>query len=179
MNKKVLTIFLVLVIIVVGYNTFQSINKEISYREQVKEIDLMVIGRLDTLRKMQLAFRDVNGKYAENFDVLFDFMKNGKYIKLKQIGDNDGEVNNAQVDTLFLSPIVEILGEENINVNINKYKFVPPMDTALFKINAGTISQNNVTVPVFEISDPHPFNKTNKPLKVGDMYNAITSGNWK
>lgn len=177
MNKNVLIVFLLLVSAVMGYLTYDSIDSEVDYRAKVKDIDAMVIGKLDTLRRMQLAYRDMNGHYAKTFDELFGFMKNGKFVKLKQIGDNDGEVNNARIDSVFLNPMEEILGSRDINVE--KYKLVPPDDTAVFLIDAGTIMQNNVEVPVFEISDPHPFNKKIKPLKVGDMNNAITNGNWK
>lgn len=177
MNKTVLVVFLLLVSAVMGYLTYNSVNSEIEYRARVKEVDKMIIGRLDTLRRMQLAYRDMNGKFAKTFDELFAYMKFGKYVKLKQVGENDGEVNTARVDSLFVNPMEEILGSSALNIEL--YKKVPPMDTAVFLIDAGTILQNNVEVPVFEISDPHPFNKKNKALKVGDMRNAITNGNWK
>ncbi len=179
MNKTILTIFLSLVTIIIGYLTFRTIYDQIAYDNKVKEINAQVIERLELLRKMQLAYKEVKGDYAKNFDLLFNFMKNEKYYKLKQVGDNDGEVNNAKVDTIFLDPIVEIIGVDKNTANIEKYKFVPPMDTAVFLMDAGRITQNNVSVPVFEISDPHPFDKKEKAKKVGDMYNAVTTGNWK
>jgi ribosomal protein L17 len=90
--------------------------------------------------------------------------------------------NNRRVVFAYLQDkesIKELFGVNPEGFNIQKYKLVPPSDTAVFKINAGVILQNNVSVPVFEIEDPHPFSKVGKPLKVGDMYNAVTSGNWK
>lgn len=178
MNKKVLTSFLIAVTLIVGYLTFDSINSEINFRKKVAEVDQLVIERLETLRKIQLAYKEVNGEYADNFDKLFNFMNNGKYFKLKTVGENDGDVNNSKTDTIFVNPKVGVLGLTQES-NINYLKMIPPTDTAIFKINAGKITQNNVLVPVFEISDPHPFNKGEKPKKVGDMYNAVTTGNWK
>lgn len=179
MNKNSLMIFLVVVASIVGYLAFNSVNKEIKYNKEVAMVNEMVIGRLDTLRKMQLMYRDINGGFAKNFDELFRFMQNGKYFKLKQVGEVDGEVFNAKIDTLYIHPIKELFGANPDGFNIQKYKLVPPSDTAVFKINAGTILQNNVTVPVFEIEDPYPFSKVGKALRVGDMNNAVTSGNWK
>lgn len=179
MNKNILMVFLLVVAGIVGYLAFNSVNKEIKYNKQVAIVNDLVIGRLDTLRKMQLMYRDINGGFAKNFDELLGFMQTGKYFKLKQVGEVDGEVFNAQIDTIYVHPIEELFAVSPNGFNIQKYKFVPPSDTAVFKINAGTIMQNNVTVPVFEIEDPHPFNKSGKPLKVGDMNNAVTSGNWK
>lgn len=179
MNKNSLMVFLVVVASIVGYLAFNSVNKEIKYNNEVAMVNEMVIGRLDTLRKMQLMYRDINGGFAKNFDELFGFMQNGKYFKLKQVGEVDGEVFNAKIDTLYIHPIQELFGANPDGFNIQKYKLVPPSDTAVFKINAGTILQNNVTVPVFEIEDPYPFSKVGKALRVGDMNNAVTSGNWK
>ncbi|HEY1047349.1 MAG TPA: hypothetical protein VGF79_12965 [Bacteroidia bacterium] len=177
MNKKVLLPILIGLCLFLGVLVYKSINDRIVYLDRVKEIDAMVIGRLDTLRKMELAYRDMKGNFAGSFKELFDFMENGKYYKIKEVGDNDGEVVNVQRDTTFLDPKLEILGDANIN--LERFKLVPPMDTAIFKIYAGTIEQSNVIVPVFEIQDPHPFNKDIKPLKVGDKTSAVTSGNWK
>lgn len=177
MNKTVLVAFLLVLTAVLGYMTYDSIHSEIDYRNRVKQIDAMVIGKLDTLRRMQIAYRDMNDSFAGSFDELFHFMKHGKYVKLKQIGENDGEVNVAKVDSIFIHPMDEVLGSTELD--LNRYKMVPPQDTAEFLIDAGFIIQANVRVPVFEISDPYPFNKKNKPLQIGDMNNAITSGNWK
>jgi hypothetical protein len=177
MNKKILVTLLLVFTLVMAYLSYDSVQSELDYRAKVRQIDQLVIGRLDTLRKMQLAYRDMKGKFAGSFDELFYFMKNEKYVKVKEIGENDGEVKNIKTDSLFLDPRKEILGSETINVD--RFKLVPPEDTAVFILKAGTINQNNVEVPVFEISDPHPFNKKNKALKVGDMNNAVTNGNWK
>lgn len=177
MNKKILIAFLLVVCVVLGVLNYKSINDEIQYNKKVEEVALQVQGRLDTLRKMELAYRDMKGEFAGSFDKLFDFMQNGRYFKIKEVGDNDGEVANVSRDTTFMNPMEEILGSRNID--IQKYKMVPPDDTATFVIYAGSIDQNGIMVPVFEIKDPHPFDKSNKPLKVGDRRNAITNGNWK
>lgn len=177
MNKKILIVFLLLVSVIMGYLTYDSIDSEIDERAKVKAIDEMVIGRLDTLRKMQIAYRDMNGTYAKTFDQLFGFMRNGKFVTLKQVGENDGEVNTAKVDSLFSNPMETILGSKDIDIEM--YKLVPPDNKETFVMDAGKIMQNNVEVPVFEIKDPKPYNKKIKPLKVGDMNNAITNGNWK
>jgi hypothetical protein len=177
MNKKILIVFLLIASVIMGYLTYDSIHSEIVYRERVAQIDQMVIGKLDTLRKMQMAYRDANGKYAQNFDELFSYMRNGKILKLKQVGENDGEVISLKVDSLFLNPMEEILGSKDAQVE--RYKLVPPDDTAIFIMDARTINQNNVDLPVFMIKDPYPFNTNIKPLQVGDLRNAITNGNWK
>ena len=53
----------------------------------------------------------------------------------------------------------------------------------MWLIDTATVTQNNIKVPVFQITDPKPFNevriKEKNPLRVGDIYSVDYSGNWK
>ncbi len=178
MSKNIWIIIFGAISLFLSYLVYDSINGEVNKRISIDKIEKSIIGRLDTLRMMQMAFKESKGQYANSFDELFNFMENGKIAKVKKEGDVDGEVVlNLKIDSLFVNPLIELFGSK---INISHLKLVPPQDTAIFKIKANKIEKNGVTVPVFEIEDPHPINqRREKALKVGDINDIVTSGNWK
>ncbi len=175
MKKYLGVVFFGVSAIVLAFLLYFSVADEIAKRQNTEKIETMIKGRLDSLKMMQVAYKDMKGDYANNFDDLFNFMKNGKIAKLKQVGDVDGEVVNVKQDTIFVNPILELF--KNENVKIDHMRFVPPYDTAKFKMASARIMKNNISVPVFEIEDPHPVGE--KALKIGDINDAVTTGNWK
>jgi hypothetical protein len=177
MNKKILLPILLVVAIVLGYYFYKSIESEVEYVNQVEKVHDQVVGRLDSLGKMELAYKDVHGEYTDDFNKLFDFMVNGKYFKIKEVGESDGEVKNVVRDTTFLNPMEVVFKTKDID--ISQMYLVPPLYKDTFEIFAGKINQGNVDVPVIEIKDPKPFNKNGKALKFGDRNSAVASGNWR
>jgi hypothetical protein len=124
-----------------------------------------------------MAYRDMKGYFAGDFDSLIYQFKHGKYTKIRSIGDLDKDSSaGLRIDTLYVNPIVEVFGSEDYP--IEKIALVPPDDTAKFIINAKFVTKNNIEVPVFEVVDPHPYNKE-RTLKIGSLDDAIYSGNWK
>ncbi|MCO6494890.1 MAG: hypothetical protein J5I91_04300 [Bacteroidetes bacterium] len=177
MSNRIVIIILLALNIVVGYLIFHSVKKDVDYTNQVRIIDLQVIDRLKEVQKAQLGYKDTKGKFADNFDSLIHFYKFEKYMEVRSIGDLDKDsLAGLEVDTVFSNPLEKVFG--NANYDIETIELVPPMDTAKFIISAGFIEKNDVKVPVFEVVDPHPFNK-DRTLKVGSMKEAIYSGNWK
>jgi hypothetical protein len=176
MKNKIFIPILILLNAVVGYLIFDSVKEDIEYANRVDSIDQQVIARLKQIQTAQLAYKDMTGSFAPTFDSLFLQFRNGKYTKIKSIGDLDKDsLSGLKIDTLYLDPIVEFFGE---GFQIEKIAFVPPMDTAKFKLESGFVEKNYIKVPVFEVTDPYPYNK-NRTLKVGSMQDAIYSGNWK
>jgi hypothetical protein len=176
MTKNILIVALLILNVIVGFLTYRSVKDDIDYANKVYEIDLQVIERLQEVQRAQLAFRDMKGYFANDFDTLFSFFRNEKYMKIRSIGDLDSDSSGGlRIDTVYLNPIVEFFGE---GFPIERIAFVPPMDTAKFLMESKFIDKNNIQVPVFEVTDPYPFNKK-RALKVGSLTDAVYSGNWK
>lgn len=177
--KYVIRTVLLLLIAFLAYTTYESVAEPLRYAEEVKKKEAKVIAKLKVLRDGELAYKDVNGKFAGNFDDLLNFMENGKMIVSIQSGSKDDST------TVFTSSKMEISVKDSLfkNVDIPKLRFVPGQDTLQFTIAAGELKKNNVVVPVFEIKDPKPFSKEreakNDPLKVGSIYDVNYNGNWK
>lgn len=176
MTKKILIVALLILNGIVGFLIYRSVKDDIDYANKVYQIDALVIERLQEVQRAQLAYRDMKGSFADNFDTLFHFFKNEKYMKIRSIGDLDSDsTSGLRIDTVYLDPIVEFFGA---GFPIERIALVPPKDTAKFLIQAKFIDKNNIQVPVFEVVDPYPFNK-NRTLKVGSLTDAVYSGNWK
>jgi hypothetical protein len=176
--KYAIRIALLIIIAVLSYLTFNTVYSDIKYEEEVSEKEAAVIKKLELLRDGQIAYKDEKGKFAGNFPDLLEFMENGEMRVLIQEGDKDDSTTVFTTTEMMVS-IKDSLFRE---VNIAQLKYVPFHDTLQFKIAAGEIKKNSVTVPVFEIVDPMPFSKDRKkkkkPLQVGSVYEVNYNGNW-
>jgi len=117
----------------------------VRYKAQVEKKEGEIIAKLKVLRDGQLAYKDVNGKFAGTFDELLGFMENGQMTTLIQDGNKDDST------TVFTSREVTYSVKDSLfkDVDIQNLKYVPG-DTTQFFIGAGEVKKNNVTVPVFE-----------------------------
>lgn len=162
-----------------AYFTYDTVNSDIKYTAEVEMREDAVIEKLKVLKEGQLAFKDANGKFADNFDDLLNFMENGQKKILIQSGSADDSTTVVETSEKTVS-IKETLFPD---VNIARLRYLPfHADSVQFKIAAGEINKNNVTVPVFEIKDPKPFSKERQkkgnPLKVGSIFDVNYNGNW-
>jgi hypothetical protein len=162
-----------------AYKTFDTVNDDLVYAEEVEVKEDAVIAKLEALRDAELLYKDANGKFANTFDELFKFLEEGTVKTMILEGDKDDST------TVFSSRSIEFSIKDSLykGIDINSLKFLPGTDTAVFIIASGEIKKNNVSVPVFEIKDPYPFNKErvkkNDPLTVGSLFEVNYNGNWK
>lgn len=178
--NTVIKIVLAAVIVLLVYLVYNSVAGPMREIEQTKVIEKAVIAKLEKIRDAELAYKDIKGSFTKDWDELIDVMNNGKFKVLIKEGDEDDSTSIVRIDSSFVS-IKDSLFR---NFNLDSIAFVPfnEKDGLKFLLDAGTVTQNGVTVPVFEAKDPKPFNKTrikeSNPLKVGSMTDATYSGNW-
>jgi len=65
---------------------YQSIAEQMAYERKRENIKKHVVQRLKDIRKAQAAYLKENEKYADSFDSLLHFMKNGKLSLVKKLG---------------------------------------------------------------------------------------------
>ncbi|MDB4107432.1 hypothetical protein OAD66_01470 [Bacteroidia bacterium] len=176
--KYVIRVVLLALIAVLTYYTYESIAEPVRYEKEVAIKEEAVIEKLKTLRDGQIAYKDQNGKFSGDFNDLLNFMENGQMKVLIQQGDKDDSTTVYKVDEILVS-VKDSLFKD---IDVPNLRYVPFNDTLQFLIASGEIKKNNVTVPVFEIKDPAPFNrersKKNDPLKVGSIFDVNYNGNW-
>ena len=176
--KYVIRAVLVVIIALLGYYTFESVAEPVRYAKQVGIKEQKVIDKLKIIRDAQITYKDQYGKFTGSFDTLINFMENGKMKVLVEFGDRDDSTTVFRTEERLVS-VKDTLFK---NVDIANLRYVPYYDTLQFLIEANTIVKNNVPVPVFQVTDPKPFNREreakNDPLRVGSVYEVDYNGNW-
>ena len=208
MNKKrALELFLWVLSIFFASQIYSSINGPIKFNQVKNERYTKVINRLKDIRTAQIAHKDVNGFYANNFDSLVNFIDNGIFTVIEKRDSSYLEYNRTyRIDMLKEIEIVDTLGfvsvKDSLFGNNESYKMmakVPINGTdSEFSIKADIIDKNGYQVPVFEVKvkkdivlfdqNKDLLDQENKVISVdgvngseiilGSMTDVSTSGNW-
>ncbi len=208
MNKKrALELFLWVLSIFFASQIYSSINGPIKFNQVKNDRYTKVIDRLKDIRSAQIAHKDVNGFYANNFDSLVSFIDNGIFTLIEKRDSSYLEYNRTyRIDMLKEVEIVDTLGfvsvKDSLFGNTESYKMMAkvPIDgtDSEFSINADIIDKNGYQVPVFEVKvrkdivlfdqNKDLLDQENKVISVdgvngpeiilGSMTDVSTSGNW-
>ena len=208
MNKKrALELFLWVLSIFFASQIYSSINGPIKFNQVKNERYTEVINRLKDIRTAQIAHKDVNGFYANNFDSLVSFIDNGIFTLIEKRDSSYLEYNRTyRIDMLKEVEIVDTLGfvsvKDSLFGNNESYKMMAkvPIDgtDSEFSIKADIIDKNGYQVPVFEVKvkkdivlfdqNKDLLDQENKVISVdgvngpeiilGSMTDVSTSGNW-
>jgi len=123
-----------------------------------------VINRLKEIRKAQIAYKDVNGVYSNNFDSLIKFIDEGVFILIEKRDSSYLEYDRTYgIDMLKEVVLIDTLGTVNVKDSlfsnnddyVNMAKIPMKEIDAEFSINADVLVKNsgsfNYNVPVFEV----------------------------
>ena len=99
--KKVLT-YLVLPVIIAGmtYAIVKSVMEPVEFNKYRSYRESIAIQRLKDVRDLQVAFKNVNGRYASTVDSLKMFYNEGKMKVVMQVGSQDDSVAVANTQAL-------------------------------------------------------------------------------
>ena len=208
MNKKrALELFLWALSIFFASQIYSSINGPIKFNQVKNDRYTQVIDRLKDIRTAQIAHKDVNGFYADNFDSLVSFIDKGIFTVIEKRDSSYLEYNRTyRIDMLKEVEIVDTLGfvpvKDSLFGDNESYKMmakVPIEGTdSEFSIKADIIDKNGYQVPVFEVKvkkdivlfdqNKDLLDQENKVISVdgvngpeiilGSMSDVSTSGNW-
>ena len=204
--KPLINVLLWALIILLGYMTFMSVYKEIEFNKLKDKRYRVVIDRLIDIRDSQLAYKEVNGEFAGDFNKLITFVDTGKVPitqrrdtlildeeKTKAFGGVETMKTITLIDTLSFYSVKDSLfrGSDRfktmMNVGVGK-------EGATFTLKAGKIDN----IPVFEASvdksivldgeEKYLIEKERQAfsvagvkgesVKIGSMEEVTTSGNW-
>ena len=123
-----------------------------------------VINRLKEIRTAQIAYKDVNGVYSDNFDSLVNFIDNGIFTLIEKRDSSYLEYDRTyRIDMLKEITVIDTLGTVNVKDSLfsdnedyyNMSKIPIAGIDAEFSIDADVIIKNsgsvNYNVPVFEV----------------------------
>ncbi len=206
--KLILKIVLWILVLFLGYQLYNSIIGPVQFNKKKEERYQKVIAKLKDIKAGQLAYQEINGKFAKTFDSLVQFIDTAQFAitqrrdtvyddveKNKAYGLTEGYyIEDVIIDTLRFASVKDSL------YNGDRYKTmmnVPDTD-AKFEMDAGKIEKNGTFYSVFEakVSKDVVLEGLNKDLiqqekltqsvdgvngayiQVGSMDEVNTSGNW-
>jgi len=162
--KIALQAFLWIISIVLSYLIYNSIMGPINFNEVRDQRYSMVINRLKEIRTAQIAYKDVNGVYSDNFDSLVNFIDNGIFTLIEKRDSSYLEYDRTyRIDMLKEITVIDTLGTVNVKDSLfsdnedyyNMSKIPIAGIDAEFSIDADVIIKNsgsvNYNVPVFEV----------------------------
>ena len=196
-----------LLIVFFSYKIYTSINSPINFNKVKTERYKKVINRLKEIRKAQIAYKDVNGIYSDNFDSLVSFIENGIFTLVEKRDSSFLEYNRTyRIDMLKEVIVIDTLGTVSVKDSLFKdnddYKLMSqiPIEGVdeKFTINSQIINKNNYKVPVFEVKvskniilhdqDDFLVSQENETISVdgvngseiilGSLSDVSVNGNW-
>jgi hypothetical protein len=205
--KRIIESFLWVLILVFAYLVYNSINAPIKFNEVKNKRYLKVIDKLKDIRNAQIAYKSVNGVYADNFDGLIKFIDTAQYTLIQKRDSSYMKYNRVyRIDMLEEIIVIDTLGfasvKDSLFGNSDRYKTMAqiPIDgiDKTFSIKADVIDKNGYNVPVFEVrisKDDVLFDQNKDLLKqekalmsvdgvngpdlvLGSMTEVSTNGNW-
>lgn len=180
--KKVLT-YLILPACIAGlaYALVASIMEPVHFEKHREYRKGIAVQRLKDIRELQVAYKNVNGKYTADVDSLIMFYKDGKMKVVMQIGSQDDSVAVANTKALKkrkprIKPeemlklynegqslvfkienevaVKDTLFNDRENFIVDSLAFIPFCGDSI--IMASTVKKvSGVNVPLFEASMPY------------------------
>ena len=190
-----------------SYKIYDSINGPINFNKKKNERYALVINKLKLIRKAQIAHKDVNGVFSNNFDSLVKFIDTGIFTLIEKRDSSYMEYDRTyRIDMLREVVVIDTLGfvpvKDSLFKNSNAYKNFADVPVegveAKFDINADIIDKNGYRVPVFEVKvakDVILFDQDKDLIKIenetvsvdgvngpsiilGSLTEVSTNGNW-
>tara|TARA_A200000113_G_scaffold68840_1_gene60133 strand:- start:160 stop:744 length:585 start_codon:yes stop_codon:yes gene_type:complete len=170
-----------------------SIKYSIDEEARINAVEDKVIEKLKMIRDAQIAFQSVNGKFANEWDSLLNFVENGNIFLIQRreetvLLDYGAEETTLYIDTLGSVTVIDSLYSSVPNFKASNLIFVPGYENVKFEIWASKIEKGGVEVDVVEVRNPKPFDPNrkesneaniNKPLRFGSRTSITTAGNWE
>lgn len=174
---------------------YTSVQNKLDFIAEKKSRENRVVERLMDIRSAQVSYKKLYGAYAGNFNDLIKHVKNDSMPVVKAIGtvpDTLTEIKAVELgivtrDTLKIS-VRDTLFPKNFP--IDSLRYVPLSNGQEFRLQAGEVEKNKLTVKVFEAFADYnkilygmdlseDYIDLSKGLSVGSMTEPHIRGNWE
>jgi len=199
MKKTLFQIVLIILAIVLGYYTYDSIMEPVRFNKEKKAREKLIVQYLKDIRSAQFIYKQLNNKYTGSFDTLIHFMDSAEIPVVKMIPDpNDTTFTLTINDTVGYVKVADSLFHNQPKIDYRHINLIPFSGGKQFEMKAGVIKKGGVQVNVFEVKAPYTeilkgmdeqlvINliasrkeiKKYPGLKVGSMEDPSTDGNWE
>jgi len=188
-TRWVVRMFLWAAIGVAVFYLAKSILDPILFNREFQKRRSVVITRLTDIRTAQRTFKDINGRYAVDFDELTVFVASGKIPVVRMLADS--------TDTTFTQYIYDTIRSVNVLDSLfpgkeawfaDSLQYIPYSNGIPFDMEADEVEIGKVKVPVLEVSvaykdflwdlDPDLYDPEGG-LSIGSMFEPTLDGNWE
>jgi hypothetical protein len=160
--KTVLQISLFIVAVVLTFFIYKSIQRPIQFEKAKKGRYDATVERLKDIRKAELAYKEVYGKFTGSWDTLINFVMHDSVINIRKIGELTDSMVEAKIsekkaiqmglivrDSIRVSALEAIFGK---GYDAESLKYVPvPGEPTEFHLGATVIiTGSGIGVPVFQ-----------------------------
>ena len=160
--KTVLQILLFIVAIVLSFFIYKSIQRPIEFEKAKKVRYDATVERLKDIRKAEIAYKEVYGKFTGSLDTLINFINNESVITVRKVGELTDSMVEAGIserkaiemglitrDSSRVSALEAVFGK---GYDANSLKFIPvPGEPSEFQLGATIIiTGSGIGVPVFQ-----------------------------
>jgi hypothetical protein len=198
MKRIIIQIVLLLVIIVLAYFVYQSVNKPLLFNAQKDKREALVIQDLKDIRSGQLLYKKMHDMYAKDFDTLLMFLREGEIPIVKKVPDPEDTTFTKTInDTIGYIIVADSLYGHRAHFELDSLPWIPGAGV-MYALDAGEVEKGGLNVHVFEASAHYNdilkgmdkqsiinLIKARKDidkypgLKVGSMLEPSTDGNWE
>ena len=160
--KTVLQIVLFIVAVVLAFFIYKSIQEPIIFDNAKKARYAATVEKLKDIRKAEIAYKDVYGKFTGSWDTLINFIKNDQVVTVRKVGELTDSMVEAGIserkavqmgllvrDSVKVSALEAVFGA---GYNADNLKYIPvPGEPAEFQLGATVIiTGSGIGVPVFQ-----------------------------
>jgi predicted DNA binding CopG/RHH family protein len=198
MKRTVIQIVLLLVIIVLAYLVYQSVNKPLQFNAEKDKREALVIQDLKDIRSGQLIYKKMNDQYAKDIDSLMIFLREGEIPIVKKVPDPEDTTFTRTInDTIGYIVVADSLYGSRPYFILDSLPWIPGAGI-MYSLDAGEVTKGGLNVHVFEATADYKkilkgleeqmivnLIKARKDidrfpgLKVGSMMEPSTDGNWE
>jgi hypothetical protein len=160
--RTIIQILLIIVALGLAYFIYKGIQRPIDFEKAKDARYEATIERLKNIRKAQVAYRDVYGRYTGSWDTLLNFVKTDSLRNVRKVGeltDSMIEAGLSERKALRLGLIIRDTIRQSVletvfdsSFEVDRLKYIPvPDTTAEFILGANIVmTGSGIQVPVFE-----------------------------
>ncbi len=160
--KTVLQILLFIAAVIISFFIYKSVQRPIEFEKAKKVRYDVTVERLKDIRKAEIAYKEVYGKFTGSWDTLINFISNDSVITVRKVGELTDSMVEAGIsekkaiqmglitrDSSRISAIEAVFGK---GYDANSLKYVPvPGEPSEFHLGATVIiTGSGIGVPVFQ-----------------------------
>jgi hypothetical protein len=168
-NKKIFTILLWGISILLAYLIYGSVMKPIEFKQEKEARYEIAVKTMLDIKKLQTGYKSVNGVYADTFEQLIQFVDNGQFeiVSRKDTAVID-HVKNAAFritvgadgaggffkDEVIITKLGTVAVKDSLFKNSDRYKRLNVVKVGNIQIpvemKTSTVSRNDMNISVFQ-----------------------------